>query len=146
MSVHVIDAYQVPSTWQGQPGPELVKYQHYTTQVQEKMITHTQAHTVRPSYRTIFVNLDERARLEEALKKEPGQPFIALNIDAFSPTPGVSYNTDALQYLPLNQTFVDPQGRNATFFYENTSTMVEIVLNPVTEHTVFNFTNTLDIQ
>ena len=140
LAFHVIDAHQMSSTWHGKPDQELLKYQKYTAQVQDMMIAHMQAHTARPSYRTIFVNLDERARLEEALKREPGQPFIALNIDAFSPTPGVLYNTDELQYLPLNQTFVDPQGRDATFFYENTSTLVEIVLNPSTERTVFDFT------
>jgi pimeloyl-ACP methyl ester carboxylesterase len=142
LAFHVIDQQQLQSTWHdSKPGPELLKYQQYTTQIQEKMIAHMQAHTVRPSYRTIFMNLDERERLEEKLKGEPEHPFIALNLDAFSPTPGVSYNTDELQYLPLNQPFTDPEGREATFFYANTSTLVEIVLNPVTAPTVFNFTN-----
>lgn len=140
LAFHVIDDPKVTSTWnEQQPEKALTRYQEYTTRVQERVIVHVQAHSVRPSYRTFFIDLDELAALQVELEKHPDPPFIAMNIDATSPTSGVTFNTDDLHYIPLNETFQDPDGKIATFFAPNTSTLVEVVLKPSVGDDVFKF-------
>jgi hypothetical protein len=141
LSFHVIDDPKAMSTWQdGQPGPALTRYQKHTVRLQERVIAHVQPHTARPSYRTFFIDLDEMKALEDDLEKLlPAKPFIAMNIDAFSPTPGVLFRTDGLHYIPLNATFRDPAGKIASFFKPNTSTLVDVILKPFPDNTVFDF-------
>lgn len=140
LSFHVIDDMKTTSTWTDHsPGQHLTKYQSYTVRVQEKVIAHVQAHTVSPCHRTFFVDLDELGALRGELQREfgnrPQPPFIAMNIEAFSGTPDVAFDTDNLHYVRLDHLLGDPTA--PTFFFPNTTTLVDIRLKPTVGEAVF---------
>jgi pimeloyl-ACP methyl ester carboxylesterase len=140
LSFHVVADDKTTSTWSEQtPTGQLAAYQEYTTTLQRDVIVHVQAHSVRPAYRTFFVDLDGLKALQAKLDLLPGKPFIAMNIEAMSPTPGVVFDTDRLHYLPLNGSFADPNGRATTFFAPNTTTLVDIRLKPLPGTSIFEF-------
>lgn len=141
LSFHVVDDAATVSTWKdGEPGAELKRYQQYTTRLRDTVIVHVQPHTVRPSYRTFFIDLDEKDALEAELRQLPQKPFIAMNIDAISPTPNVSFDTDDLHYVRLDQPIKEAgNGRTAEFFWPNTSTLVDIYLRPRMGREIFDF-------
>ncbi len=133
MDFHVVDGSITQSAWADSPGTltKLQQYQKSTQFLQEKVTADVQPHSVNPSYRTWFINLDRLRELQAELDKDPRKPYIAMNLDATGPTEDLTYDTDRLHYLPLNARIEDDQGGTADFFTANTSTLVEIVLERV---------------
>ena len=99
---HVVDptiphgAWSDPAVLQG-----LQRYQEYTTTLQEEVIVDVQPHTVNPSYRTFFVNLNRLGSLLAELRQKCPGAYIGMNLDATGPTNDLTYNTDPLKYLPV---------------------------------------------
>jgi hypothetical protein len=131
---HVVDKNVVGSSWNAKDlrtFDALKKYQRQTQFLQEEVIVDVEKHSVNPSYRIFFVNLDRLDRLQSDLKTNFPEAYIGMNIDAVGPTQDLSYETDKLRYLPVDGELSDSKGRKFTFFKENTSTLVEIMVQRV---------------
>jgi len=137
LDFHVIDDESTPSSWQKQTIPkQLEKYANYTAELIDKVISDVQKHSIDASYRTFFINIDAYEALVDELNSIADKPYIAMNLDAMPPAPGVSYRTDELKYAPLNKLFSDKTGKH--FFKENTTTLVDIRLHLNVADNVFN--------
>ena|SRR2546425_5485171 len=138
LDFHIIDSSITQRVWSDTPGTltKLQQYQKYTQFLQEKVIADVQPHSVNPSYRTFSINLDRLKELQGEIEREPNKPYIAMNLDATGPTRDLTYDTDALHYLPVQPPIPDDQGRMVDFFKANTSTFVEIVLERVPSRNV----------
>lgn len=133
LDFHVVDHSIAGSTWSDDREmlEKLQQYQTYTHFLQEQVIADVQPHSVNPSYRTFFINLDRLGELQAELEKNARKPYIAMNLDASGPTPDLTYDTDKLHYLPVQFPVRDTGGGRVDFFKGNTSTLVEIVLEGV---------------
>jgi len=137
LDFHVINDECAPSSWQKQDIPtQLEKYAHYTAEMIEKVISDVHKHSIDESYRTFFINIDAYEALIDELNSVEGKPYIAINLDAMPPVPGVSYRTDEFKYAPLNKLFTDNTGKH--FFKENTTTLIDITLQLTVANNVFN--------
>src|SRR5262249_51188293 len=118
----------------------LQRYQNYTTILQEEVIVDVQPHSVNPSYRTFFVNLNRLEALRADLRQNTPQAYIAMNLDATGPTADLIYDTDPLKYLPVEVPIpADDAGAHVTFFRHNTTTLVDIRISRVPSNRIFNF-------
>jgi pimeloyl-ACP methyl ester carboxylesterase len=123
LQFHVIDSSIQFSVWDGQtPPPALEQYKEYNETIMNEVISDVQPHSVDPSYRTFFVNIDALNALRATIKSEHPNAFIAMNIDAVPAMRGVYYNTDQIHYHPIDPLVNDGK----SIFKENTSTLVEI--------------------
>ena len=132
IDLNVIDRNIVRSTWENDPAnlTRLQQYQNYSARLRDEIIADVEPHTTNPSYRTFFVNMDALAALQKELDADPRHPYIALNLDAAVGTDdNIRYDTDRLQYIPVRAAINDALGRPVSFFKENTSTLVEFVIN-----------------
>ncbi len=139
VAFHVIDptiphgAWSDPAVLQG-----LQRYQEYTTILQEEVIVDVQPHTVNPSYRTFFVNLNRLEALLADLRQKFPQAYIGMNLDATGPTNELTYNTDPLKYLPVEVPIPSGDaGHHVTFFARNTSTLVDIRIDRIPTDRIF---------
>ncbi|SRR5713226_1138659 len=136
---HVVDDTIRQSTWDAK-NPDTLKplkrYQKLTQFLQDEVVADVNKHSVDPSYRTLFINLDKLDELQDLMKGSPGT-YIGMNIDALGPTKELSYNTDQLRYLPVEIKIPDNRGGQVDFFKANTSTLVEIQLQRVPGTGVF---------
>jgi len=116
----------------------LQRYQAYTTVLQEEVIVDVQPHSVNPSYRTFFVNVDRLDALRAELRQKFPKAYIGMNLDATGPTSDLTYNTDLLKYLPVEVSIpVDANGNSVTFFARNTSTLVDIKISRIPTDRIF---------
>jgi hypothetical protein len=140
---HVVDATIKGSTLKDEDIDKLRQYQDLTVRLQKDVIVDVEPHTINPSYRTFFVNIDALKTLQADIAKKGAalgrKVFIAMNIDAIGPTANLTYNTDELSYIPIPeiQTTNDP-ARAASFFKANTTTLVEITISRLADDKVFN--------
>ncbi|HWX14010.1 MAG TPA: hypothetical protein VNY06_03970 [Methylocella sp.] len=124
LDFHIVDNSIQRSTWTAQsPPPALDKYSDYNVRIIEKVISDVEQHSVEPSYRTFFINIDELNKLLGDLGSAHPNAYVSLNLDALPSAPGVSYNTDLIKYVGLNSSF-----NGKSFVKKNTSTLVEIRL------------------
>lgn len=139
---HVVDDTIKQSTWDAKK-PDTLKplrrYQKLTQFLRDEVVAHVNKHSVDPSYRTFFINLDKLNELQGRIRNEAPDAYIGMNIDAFGPTNDLKYDTDKLQYLPVEDKIPVNGGGTADFFKENTSTLVEIKLQRVPGPGVFEF-------
>ena len=139
---HVVDGTIAGSNWdikQGATLNALRKYQKLTRFLQDHVIAHVNKHSVNPSYRTFFVNLDKLAELRARIQKESPGAFIGMNLDAAGPTRNITYDTDRLRYLPVEIKIPDDQQGHVDFFKANTSTLVEMRVQRVPGRGIFEF-------
>jgi len=139
---HIVDHTIVRSTWdikQADTLKALRKYQKLTQSLQDNVIAHVYKHSVNPSYRTFFINLDNLDELQKRVMNEAPGAFIGMNLDAIGPTRDITYDTDRLRYLPVEIKISDGRGGGVDFFKANTSTLVEIALQRVPGRGVFEF-------
>jgi hypothetical protein len=139
---HIVDKTIVQSTWDPKKAETLEslrRYQKLTQFLQDQVIANVNKHSVSPSYRTFFINLDKLEELRERIKKQAAGAFIGLNLDAAGPTRDITYDTDRLRYLPVEIKISDGRGGGVDFFKANTSTLVEIALQRVPGRGVFEF-------
>ena len=123
------------STWTDEAPPEqFAKYKAYNARIIDEVISDVEQHSVDPSYRTFFINIDALNKLRDDLMKEFPQAYIAMNFDALPSAQGVSYDTDLIKYVPLNS---ELEGKS--FFKENTTTLIEIKLQLSVDKTVYDF-------
>ncbi len=136
---HVIDPTIPHGTWSDPAVLQgLQRYQEYTTILQEEVIVDVQPHTVNPSYRTFFVNLNRLEALLADLHRKFPQAYIGMNLDATGPTNELTYNTDPLKYLPVEVPIPsDDAGNHVTFFARNTSTLVDIRIDRIPTDRIF---------
>jgi hypothetical protein len=140
---HVIDDSISVSLLKDSDGnlAKLQQYQDLTVRLQRDVIVNVEPHTVNPSYRTFFVNIDALQALQVEIDKRavsPGKIYIAMNIDAVGPTANLTYNTDDLQYIPVRGTYdTGDSTRKASFFMANTTTLVEISISRLADDKVF---------
>ena len=100
----------------------------------EKVISDVEQHSVEPSYRTFFINIDELNKLLGDLGSAHPNAYVSLNLDALPSAPGVSYNTDLIKYVGLTSSF-----SGKSFVKKNTSTLVEIRLQLSVDTSVYDF-------
>ena len=139
IAFHVVDDTVTHSAWSDPVVLQgLQRYQAYTTVLQEEVIVDVQPHTVNPSYRTFFVNLDKLDALRAELRQKFPKAYIGMNLDATGPTNDLTYNTDPLKYLPVEVPIpVDGSGNPVTFFARNTSTLVDIKISRIPTDRIF---------
>ena len=141
---HVIDNSITASSLTGRNLRNLQEYQELTAQLQREVVVDVEPHTENSSYRTFFINIDAIHALEVEIAKKAQSlgrgVFIAMNIDAVGPTANLSYNTDDLQYIPIEGILpkIAPQ-KDATFFKANTTTLVEITISRMADDKIFAF-------
>lgn len=141
IAFHVVDptiphgAWSDPAVLEG-----LQRYQEYTTVLQEEVIADIQPHSVNGSYRAFFVDLHRLERLLADLREKHPDAYIGMNLDATGPTNDLTYNTDALKYLPVEVPIPSGEaGHHVTFFARNTSTLVDIKVDRVPTDRIFNW-------
>jgi len=135
LDFHVVDDSINVSTWTDEAPPEqFAKYKAYNARIIDEVISDVEQHSVDPSYRTFFINIDALNKLMDDLMKEFPQAYIAMNFDALPSAQGVSYDTDLIKYVPLNS---ELEGKS--FFKENTTTLIEIKLQLSVDKTVYDF-------
>lgn len=131
---HVVDDTITQSTWDAKK-PDTLKplkrYQKLTQFLRDKVVAHVNKHSVDPSYRTFFINLDKLDELQDLIRKGSPGAYIGMNIDASGPTKDLTYDTDRLRYLPVEMKIPDDKAGEVDFFKANTSTLVEIQLQRV---------------
>src|SRR5499425_1718641 len=139
IAFHVVDETITHSAWSDPVVLQgLQRYQAYTTVLQEEVIVDVQPHTVNPSYRTFFVNLDKLDALRAELRQKFPKAYIGMNLDATGPTNDLTYNTDPLKYLPVDVPIpVDGSGNPVSFFARNTSTLVDIKISRIPTDRIF---------
>ncbi|MBI3797906.1 MAG: hypothetical protein HY268_13180, partial [Deltaproteobacteria bacterium] len=142
LDLHVIDESIAQSTWSDdrQTLEKLRQYQEYTYFLQEQVIADVQPHSINTAYRTFFINLDRLRELQDKLRRDERQPYIAMNLDAIGPTEELRYDTDSLHYLPVENPIPADQHGNVDFFKANTSTLVEILIARVPSSRVIKLT------
>jgi hypothetical protein len=118
LDFHIVDNSIQRSTWTAESPPPA-----YNVRIIEKVISDVEQHSVEPSYRTFFINIDELNKLLGDLGSAHPNAYVSLNLDALPSAPGVSYNTDLIKYVGLNSSF-----NGKSFVKKNTSTLVEIRL------------------
>lgn len=104
------------------------KERYWTEKFNKIMLAEVHTHTVDPSYRRLLVNVDElkemvaRARHDMKADIVVGMRIYVPPIDA-----GISYDHSCLQNIVI----YDPLSKKKalTFFYENTTTLVELRVN-----------------
>jgi lipase (class 2) len=139
VAFHVVDHMVSHSVWDDPAVlAGLQRYQRYTAVLQNDVVVDVQPHTVNPSYRTFFVNLARLEALQADLRREAPGAYVAMNLDAVGPTPDLTYNTDALKYLPV-EVPISVGPNRVTFFKRNTSTLVDITINRVPTNRIFDF-------
>ena len=136
---HVVDDTIPHSAWSNPVVLRgLQRYQAYTTVLQEEVIVDVQPHSVNPSYRTFFVNVDRLDALRAELRQKFPKAYIGMNLDATGPTSDLTYNTDLLKYLPVEVSIpVDANGNSVTFFARYTSTLVDIKFSRIPTDRIF---------
>jgi hypothetical protein len=135
LDFHVVDDSITVSTWTNQvPPKEFEKYKDYNVWIMKEVISDVEQHSVNPSYRTFFVNIDALNKLNNDLKEKCPLAYIALNLDALPSAPGVTYDTDSIKYRRLDGLF-----QQKSFFKENTSTLLEIRLQLSVDKSIYEF-------
>ena len=138
---HVVDDTIKRSAWNDASTLALLqRYQPYTTVLQEEVIVDVQPHSINPSYRTFFVDLNRLEALRAELRQKAPGAYIAMNLEAIGPTPDLTYNTDALHYLPVEVPIPAGVARGqVSFFWRNTTTLVDIQIKRVPSNRIFDF-------
>jgi hypothetical protein len=144
---HVIDGGITLNSLTPDNAVKMQEYQDLTAQLRREVIVDVETHTENSSYRTFFINIDElealKARIAEKARTSSRTAFIAMNIDAVGPTADLSYNTDDLQFIPVEriEAILPKIGaqKTATFFKANTTTLVEITISRMANEKVFEF-------
>lgn len=144
---HVIDGGITVNSLTPANAAKMQEFQDLTAQLRSKVIVDVETHTENSSYRTFFINIDElealKAQIAEQTRTSGRGAFIAMNIDAVGPTADLSYNTDDLQFIPVEHVdaILPKVGapKTATFFKANTTTLVEITISRMANEKVFEF-------
>ncbi len=140
---HVIDDGITVNSLKGPNLDKLQEYRDLTGQLQD-VVVDVEPHTENGSYRTFFIDIDALRELEANIAKKAQSVgravFIAMNIDAVGPTANLTYNTDDLQYIYIEGILpkLAPQ-KDATFFKENTTTLIEITISRMANDKIFEF-------
>ena len=131
LDFHVVDDTIRSSSWgEGSEGvlDQLRKYIDETNFLQDRVIAHVQKHSVDPSYRTFFINIDALQELRAMMQKKDPKCYIGMNLDALGRTRNLTYETDKIRYINVSSPLGNMNGQTIDFFEPNTSTLVDITL------------------
>jgi hypothetical protein len=104
-------------------------------QMNKTLLSEIHTHSADPSYRRLLVNLGEvKERLEEAERVLGKPPALAMRLYVPDRDRGIRYDVKTLQNVVLHDSTADANTRSPTFFYENTTTLVEMCVNRLCDY------------